>query len=153
MKRLKLLSFIFFVSFIEAVSSQVIGITKTIDMSFGNIAVITLGTVVLSPNSSRVGAGGITFPAVSGSITSASFDVTGEANLTYAITLPLSCIISSGGNNMTVDTFISTPSATGTLSGTGTQQLNIGATLNIAGAQAQGTYISGSPFTITVNYN
>lgn len=153
MKRLKLLSFIFFVSFNEAVSSQVIGITKTIDMSFGNIAVITSGTVVLTPNGSRAGTGGITLPVITGSVMAASFDVNGGANLTYAITLPLSCNISSGSNNMTIDTFTSSPSATGTLSGTGTQQLNIGATLNIPGAQAPGTYISGSPFTITVNYN
>lgn len=153
MKKLKILSFIFFVSATEVISSQVIGITKTIDMSFGNIAVISSGTVVLNPGGSRSGTGGVTLPAITGSVMAASFDVTGDANLTYAITLPFSCIISSGGNNMTVDTFTSTPSATGILSGTGTQQLKIGATLNIGGAQTSGTYISGTPFTITVNYN
>lgn len=153
MKLIKVLSFIFFVSATEVISSQVIGITKTIDMSFGNIAAVSSGTVVLNPGGSRSGTGGVTLPAITGSVMAASFDVTGGANLTYAITLPFSCIISSGGNNMTVDTFTSTPSATGILSGTGTQQLKIGATLNIGGAQTSGTYISGTPFTITVNYN
>ncbi|MES2285364.1 MAG: DUF4402 domain-containing protein [Bacteroidota bacterium] len=145
--------FIFFVCFISPLSSQPIGIAKTVDMSFGNMAVIAPGTVVLDPSGSRVGTGGVTLPAIAGSVMAASFDITGGANLTYAITLPLNCIISSGGNNMTIDTFTSTPSTTGTLSGTGTQQLKIGATLNIGGAQAPGTYISGVPFTVTVNYN
>lgn len=145
--------FVFFICFVETVSSQPIGITKTIDMSFGNIAVISAGTVVLDPSGSRIGTGGVTLPAITGSVTSASFDVTGGVNLTYAITLPLNCIISSGANTMTIDTFTSTPSVTGALSGTGTQQLKIGATLNIGGAQAPGTYISGTPFPITVNYN
>ncbi|MES2140859.1 MAG: DUF4402 domain-containing protein [Bacteroidota bacterium] len=145
--------FIFFVCNASPLSSQPIGITKTVDMSFGNIAVISPGTVVLDPSGSRVGTGGVTLPAIAGSIMAASFDITGGPNLTYAITLPLNCIISSGGNNMTIDTFTSTPSATGTLSGVGTQQLKIGATLNIGGAQAPGNYMSGAPFTITVNYN
>lgn len=122
-------------------------------MSFGNIAVISAGSVILDPSGSRIGTGGVTLPAITGSVTSAFFDITGGAFLTYAITLPLNCIISSGGNTMTVDSFTSDPSATGTLGGTGTQQLKIGATLNVAGAQAPGTYISAAPFTITVNYN
>lgn len=153
MNTLKFILFIFFVSIAETISSQPIGILKTMDMSFGNIAVISAGTVILDPSGSRIGTGGVTLPAIAGTITAASFDVSGGANLTYAITLPLNCVISSGGNNMTVDTFTSTPVSTGTLNGIGTQQLKIGATLNIAGAQPAGNYTSGSPFTVTVNYN
>jgi hypothetical protein len=41
---------------------------------------------------------------------------------------------------MTVNGFTSTPSATGTLSSGGTQTLTVGATLNVAAAQAVGTY-------------
>ena len=151
----KFLFFVFFVSVVEAVSSQSIGIAKTIDMSFGNIAVINPGTVVLDPSGSRIGTGGITLPAIAGTISAASFCVSGIAFHTYAITLPSSCIISNGSNTMTIDTFTSNPSATGTLNGAtpGKQTLTIGATLHVAGAQAPDTYISGSPFTITVNYN
>jgi len=155
MKTIKRILFIFFICFVESVSAQ-ISITKTVGMSFGNIAVIAAGTVVLSPNSSRTGTGGITLPAIAGAVTAASFTVSGTALATYAITLPaVSCTISSGGNNMTIDTFTSTPSATGVLSGAtpGIQTLNIGATLHVGGAQASGTYLSGSPFTVTVNYN
>lgn len=149
----KLILIICWVSIVGSVSSQPIGITKTVDMNFGNMAVISSGTVILDPNGSRSGTGGVTLPAVTGSVMAASFDVTGGANLTYAITLPLNCTISSGGNTMTVDAFTSAPSATGTLSSTGTQQLKVGATLNISASQAPGIYTSSTPFTITVNYN
>ncbi len=53
---------------------------------------------------------------------------------------------------MTVDTFTSTPSGTGSLAG-GSQTLSVGATLHVAAAQAAGTYTSATPFTVTVNYN
>jgi hypothetical protein len=56
-------------------------------------------------------------------------------------------------NTMTVTAFTSTPSGTGTLSGAGAQTIDVGATLNVAASQVGGTYVSGTPFTVTVNYN
>jgi hypothetical protein len=53
---------------------------------------------------------------------------------------------------MVVDTFTSNPSGTGTLAG-GTQNLNVGATLNVGSSQASGTYTNAAGFTVTVNYN
>jgi len=137
----------------ETVSAQPISIVNTVDMSFGNIAVIGAGTVVLSPNNSRIGTGGVTLPSITGTVTAAVFDVSGGNNLTYAITLPSTCVLSSGANNMTVNTFTSSPSLTGTLNGVGTQELRIGATINISGGQAPGNYSSGTSFDVTVNYN
>lgn len=133
-----------------------ITITKTVDMNFGNAAVqaSTGGTVVLAPASTRTATSGVTLPAVTGTVAAASFDIAGQANYTYAITLPTSISINDGGTNtMTVNSFISSPSATGQLSATGTQTLTVGATLNVGAGQAAGTYTSGSPFTVTVNYN
>jgi len=52
---------------------------------------------------------------------------------------------------MDADNFTSTPSGTGTLS-SGTQNLTVGATLNVAAAQTPGVYTSGN-FNVTVNYN
>jgi hypothetical protein len=153
MNIIKFILLIFFISDVEAISAQAISITKTIDMSFGNIAVISPGTVIIDPSGSRMGTGGVTLPAVAGMVSAASFDITGMANKTYAITLPLNCTISSGGNTMTIDTFTSSPLSTGLLNGSGTQQLKVGATLTVAGSQAAGTYTSSSPFTVTVNYN
>lgn len=132
-----------------------IAITKTVDMNFGNVAVnASLGTVVLTPASTRSVTGGCTLPAVVGTVTAASFNITGLALATYSITLPgAATTISFGANNMTVDTWTSTPTPTGALSAGGAQTLTVGATLHVAGSQAPGIYVSAVPFSVTVNYN
>ncbi|MGD0583882.1 MAG: DUF4402 domain-containing protein [Bacteroidales bacterium] len=132
-----------------------ITITKTTDMNFGNVAVnASLGTVVLTPAGTRSATGGVTLPAVTGAVSQGVFTVNGQANATYAITLPgAATTITSGANNMTVDTWTSAPTPTGTLSAGGSQTLNVGATLHVAASQAAGTYVSAVPFTVTVNYN
>jgi hypothetical protein len=132
-----------------------IAITKTVDMDFGNVAVgATGGTVVLTPASTRSETGGVTLPAVTGTVTAASFTVTGTAGYTYSITLPSSDhTITSGVNTMIVNTFTSDPTPTGTLDGSGEETLNVGATLNVSANQAAGVYTSGTPFDVTVNYN
>jgi len=132
-----------------------ISITKTVDMNFGNVAVqaATGGTVVLTPAGARSITGGVTLPGVTGTVAAASFTVNGQGTYTYAITLPSTDLtITSGSNTMIVNTFTSTPSATGALTA-GAQTLNVGATLTVAAAQASGVYVSGTPFNVTVNYN
>jgi hypothetical protein len=132
-----------------------ISITKTVDMNFGNVAVQTAlgGTVVMTPAGVRTATGGVTLPAVLGTVTAASFTVNGQGTYTYAITLPATATtLTNGANTMTADTWTSNPSATGALTA-GTQTLNVGASLNVGAAQAAGIYVSGTPFTVTVNYN
>lgn len=133
-----------------------ISITEVVNMNFGNVAVQTAtgGTVVMTPAGVRSATGGVTLPVTNGTVTAASFTVSGQATYTYAITLPSTALtITSGANTMTVSAFTSTPSATGTLSAGGTQTLNVGATLNVAAAQPAGVYVSATPFNVTVNYN
>ena len=131
--------------------------TPNVDMNFGNVAVsaINPGTVILAPAGTRTtgGGGGVTLPATTGTVTAADFTVTGNGNYTYAITLPSSATLTRVGftETMTANTFTSTPSGTGTLSG-GTQNLKVGATLNVAAAQVAGLYTCSS-FNVTVNYN
>ena len=135
-----------------------IGITKTVDMNFGNLAVSTsAGTVVLTPAGSRSVTGGVTLPATTGTVAAASFDVTGESNYTYSITLPSSDYTLtrvSGSETMIVNTFVSTPTvgAGGALTA-GSQTLTVGATLNVSGSQVGGTYTNAVGFDVTVNYN
>ncbi len=132
-----------------------ITISKTTDMNFGNVAVQASnpGTVVMTPAGVRSATAGVTLPATSGTVSNASFAIAGQSGYTYAITLPSSTTITDGTNNMTVDAFTSNPSGTGTLTG-GSQTLNIGATLHVLGGQVPGVYANtGSPFTVTVNYN
>jgi hypothetical protein len=132
-----------------------IAISKTVDMNFGNVAVsATAGTVVLAPAGTRTKTGGVTLPVVNGTVTAASFNVTGEGNYTYSITLPTSDLTlnRTAGGNMIVNAFTSTPSGTGALT-SGAQTLKVGATLNVKALQAAGTYTSASNFDVTVNYN
>ena len=140
----------------EATIVTPIAITKTTDMNFGNVAVsATAGTVVLSPAGSRTTTGGVTLPATPGTVTAAAFNVTGLATYTFAITLPSTALTLTrnlGTETMTVTAFTSNPSGTGTLT-SGAQTVNVGATLNVSALQVAGTYVSGTPFTVTVNYN
>ncbi len=133
-----------------------ISLTKTVDVNFGNLAVnATPGTIVLTPASARSATGGVTFlPSNAGTITAASFTVNGLADATYSITLPATAtVISNAGNDMTVDSWTSDPTPTGTLSGAGNQVLNVGATLNVPASSVAGVYTSTTPFNVPVNYN
>jgi hypothetical protein len=140
-----------------------ITIAKAVDMNFGNVAVQgatsvggaagTGGTVVLAPGGTRTATGGVTLPGSVGTVTAASFNVTGDGNRTYAITLPSSDVtLTHSGNvaTMAINAFTSNPSGTGTLS-SGAQTLNVGATLNVAVGQLPGVYTG--QFTVMVNYN
>lgn len=130
-----------------------ISISKISNMNFGNIATNgSVGTVVLLPGGGRSITGGATLPAATGTVSAASFTVTGSGSYTYAITLPSSVTIISGSDQMIVNTFSSTPATSGTLS-SGTQTITIGATLNLVASQAEGAYTSSTPFAVTVNYN
>ena len=135
-----------------------ITISKTVDMNFGNVAVSASasGTVVLSTASGRTtgGSGGVTLPATTGTVAAASFAVAGQATYTYAITLPTTATLSDGASHtMTVSSFTSNPSGTGTLSSGGTQTLLVGATLAVSAGQTAGTYTNSTGVPVTVNYN
>lgn len=132
-----------------------IAISKTVDMNFGNVAVsASSGTVVLTPAGTRSSTGGVTLPVTAGTLTAASFTVTGSPSYTYSISLPASpiTITDGAGHNMSVGTFTSTPTPTGLLNA-GTQTLTVGATLSVGASQVAGIYTSSSPFSVTVNYN
>ena len=133
-----------------------ISIVKNIDMNFGNVAVsATLaGTVILAPAGTRTtGGSGVTLPATVGTVAAANFTVSGQSGYTYAITLPVSCTITDASSHtMLVNTFTSSPSATGVLA-SGSQILTVGATLNVTAAQAAGVYTNAAGVPVTVNYN
>ena len=133
-----------------------IAIVNAGNMNFGNIAVSPTvpGTVLLTAAGVRTATGGVTLPAVTGTISVATFTVSGLASSTYSITLPPSdYTISGGGSTMIVNAFTSTPTGTGALSASGSQTITIGATLNVSAAQAAGTYTNATGFPIKVNYN
>jgi hypothetical protein len=132
-----------------------ISITPANDLDFGNIAVPPSigGTVVIRPNGSRSATGGVVLPANSGNPAAAEFNIEGEEGFVYDIILPEGPLtLSSGSGTMTITGFTSDPVNTGQLS-SGGQLLHIGATLYVSPAQPVGTYISATPFSITMNYN
>jgi hypothetical protein len=133
-----------------------IGIVQSADMNFGNVATNDAGgAVVIATDGTTTPSGGVTLPAQTGTVTAAAFDVSGEADYTYTITLPSSAITledEEAANTMTVGTFISDPLTTGALV-SGAQTVNVGATLNVDGSQEPGVYTNTSDLTVTVNYN
>jgi hypothetical protein len=135
-----------------------INLMKVSDLDFGNISVNAVpGTVILNPDGTRNAAGGVTLPSASGNVSPSQFNVMGMQGYTYSITLPSAVMINntfgSGNETMIVDNFVSDPPVSGNLGSTGTQTLNIGATVHVSANQAKGTYISPSPFYVSVNYN
>ena len=131
-----------------------IGISKTVDLNFGNIVASTAGGTLAVSTVGGTTYTGVSAPSVPGTIAAAAFSVTGAANMTYAITLPNTITLSDGASHsMTVGSFVSNPSGTGTLSGTGAQTLNVGATLTVGASQVAGTYTNSTDLTVTVNYN
>jgi hypothetical protein len=134
-----------------------IGISNSVALAYGNIAVNTTAGTVLLPATSgtptRVASGGVTLPAVPGTVTAAKFTVTGQPGSAYSIGLPANgtVTITGAGTPMTVNTFTSSLSGNAGNTGTGSQDLYVGATLGVAGSQSAGTYTG--TFTVTVNYN
>lgn len=136
-----------------------IGIAQVDNMSFGNIIPgATGGNVVLDPVTETAAYGGTTsssaVPVATSTIQAAEFTVSGTPAATYAITLPAGPVVLTGPGAATMNAtvFTSTPTPTGTLSGTGSQTLRVGATLTVAAGQAPGTYTSGN-FIVQVAYN
>ena len=130
-----------------------IAISKSLDLSFGNVAVSNSGTVELTPTGTRTSTGGVTFPADIGNVAAATFIVTGGGNYTYSVTLPsgVTTIDDNASHTMTVSGWTSNPGSNGTLEGTST--LYVGATLNVGASQVSGVYNSDTPFDVIVNYN
>jgi len=132
-----------------------ISIEKKVDLNFGNIvANSTGGTVTIAtdntPKYNKVAA-----PSIPGTRSAASFEVKGFAGVTYSIELPKTITLTKDGGKetMTVDNFVSNPSGTGSLSASGSQTVNVGATLNVAANQVAGTYKNTTDLKVTVNYN
>lgn len=137
-----------------ATVATAIGISKTVDMSFGTIGATAIaGTVDLGTDGSRTCTNVDCLAGSPGA--AASFDIAGQASQTYSITLPAAAVSLTGpGPAMDATVFVSLPTPTGTLSGGGTETLLVGATLAVSTAalQTPGVYTNAG-FTVTVNYN
>ena len=131
-----------------------IAISKSVDLSFGNIvADADGGTVIIDATGGRTATGLVLPGATPGTISAATFTVSGLLSSTYAITLPATFNVTSTGSNvMAVSTFTKSALA-GTIGAAGTQEIKIGATLTVGTNQAAGTYTNLTGLAITVAYN
>lgn len=128
-----------------------LGLTNLGGMIWGQfVPSASAGTINWNGVGIRMANGGVTL-GNGGNGQTAGFAVTGAPNSTYAITLDVSAVISSGGNNMTVDSFNFYPVTAGTMSAGGTDGFGVGAVLHVGANQAVGAY-TGS-FNATVAYN
>jgi hypothetical protein len=128
-------------------------ITSDVNMHFGTIMRGTAAsTIQLTPANVRtVTSGDATLSTAAPTSAAGSFTVTGESGLVYTITLPADGVVTltGPGTAMPVNTFVSNPSGTGTLTG-GTSTLTVGATLTVGFPQTSGAY-SGN-FIVRVDY-
>ena len=108
---------------------------------FGDISASSIpGTVTIGTDSSRVTTGGVTVNSNT-SGTPALYEVSGDANATYSVTLPESVVLTSAaGDSMVVNKFTSIPGNDGQLDSSGRQNVNVGATLNVDSFQPFGAY-------------
>ncbi len=134
-------------------------------LNFGIVAPGTAaGTVTLSTTNVPSTTGGVLISSVVPTSV-ASFELSGSAGKTYAITLGAASVTINGtsGNaltnaaTMTVDGFTVRPVSagadqlTGTLDGTGKDKFAVGGTLHVATTQDEGQY--EGTFTVMANYN
>ena len=119
---------------------------------FGDIAASSIpGSVSIDVDGSRTTTGGTTVNSNT-SATPARYEVTGDPNALYSITLPESVeITSAAGDLMVVDSFVSAPSGSGQLDPGGRQNLTVGATMRVGSFQPFGAYTG--VMATTVEYN
>lgn len=134
-----------------------IGITAGDDLAFGNI-IAGAGAVVVATDNTRTIPGALNAGTQVGTITAASFSITGEAAYTYSISLPAddAVTITEGTDPMAVTSFVASSASdgaglVGTLDVSGDDVVKVGATLTVAADQEPGDYTGD--FSVTVAYN
>ena len=128
--------------------------SKITDLSFGTIVkpLSGIATVSINPAGTRTITGAA---AVNGaSVSSANFAVIGIGGSAYSISVPSSFTMTSGGNNLVVNT-IDGSGGGGTLSGVNsaasTATFGVGGAFNLSTSTASGAYTGN--FTVTASYN
>ncbi len=130
----------------------ILAIDNTTTLHFGDIVPSgTEGTVTVTPAGVRSSTGGVTLLEQVTTHTAAVFDVDGEENLYYTVSLPADAVVSltGAGDPMAVNTF--THNSTEQLDASGEETFNVGATLSVGINQDPGLY--EGTFDVTVTYD
>lgn len=123
-------------------------------LSFGTFAAGAGGSVAINASGFRSATGGVTLIA-SGGGTAARFEVSGEPNRRYAISLPANSSVrlaSGNGTAMELSHFTSVPSGAGLLNAMGRQTISVGARLEVGTGQPRAIKNSKTNFTLQVDY-
>ena len=137
---------------VEANIVSTINLVARNGIVFGDIGPGSIpGTVTIDVDGSRTSTGGATINSNTAG-TPATFEVSGDPNALYIVTLPTTVVLTSAaGDQMIVDNFTSSPSTSGQLDSSGRQNLNVGARMNVGSFQPFGAY--RGTMTATVEYN
>lgn len=131
-----------------------IKIDKTLDLNFGNIiSGFNPGSIILSPEGSRIANGVQISDAAAGEVSPAEAKITHGANA-YSITLPDSFTLINQENPnqiLIIDQFTISPVQNTGLEGV--DVLRFGATLHLEANQVSGNYTNANGFNVTVTYN
>lgn len=132
-----------------------ITITPVLDLAFGKMSANNGGSVVINAVTAArsVASGDSVLVNLGSTTTAATFDIAGEGNSGFDITLPAAPVDithTNGIDTMSVGSFTSNPSTSSALVG-GAKTISVGGTLNIGASQLPGSY-SGN-FVVTVEYN
>jgi len=122
-------------------------LTKNTDLNFGTIVGPFAGQIVHVDTTGARNCAGLT---CSGTVSAASFSLTGTANQAVVLTIPSSVTLNgSVSGTLNVDLSGDLP-ANPTLSGTGTAAFSIGGKLTIPNGTVDGVY--SNTFNVTANY-
>jgi hypothetical protein len=132
-----------------------IGTTKLEDLSFGRFSTNSKsGSIALEDGGTLKVSGGIKLSENKETGEPAIFSITGDAG-SYHISLQPEPIIlkrKDGSETMKVSSF-TISSSSKAKGNTITETLAIGATLNVGASQAEGRYVTNTPFAVTVHFN
>lgn len=145
---------------VQANILSALSFTKGDTLDFGSIMSGSASSVIrIAPiTGARTLVSGNATLVTGGSENDGTFDLDGVGGLSVLIDVPVSTLVTSGGNNMTVSNFswsydASTPLAAdgpAALSLLGSLPLSIGADLAVGANQASGVYTG--TYSVTVNY-
>ncbi|SRR6056297_2252864 len=130
---------------------QPIGITTANNMQFANIDAKNGGAVILTTENTRITNGDLEL-AEGGTVSAASFEVTGQTGFAFGISLPQgSHRLSSGSESMLIQDFTTNYNGS-SIAGNG-KTIKVGASLIVNPNQQPGDYKTNSDLQVTVNYN
>ena len=130
--------------------------TESTDVA-ANLVIPIAISEILSTLGVRTQTAGVNLSVQAPLASKAAYNVTGQVNTSYSITLPAKITVTFLSNSMTIGRLVARPASmgadglTGALSSAGNDNFTVGGTLNVLPDQTAGLYTG--TFNVTVVYN